>query len=782
MKLRSAVAILLVAVGAVAGSLDAYTFLFWADGWHYRSPEGRRILHIQTSGYAAAFDVEKPDVVHLGPIAGAAPYAEAVAQPNTVITDLPASKLRLAATVDGVTYTCTEAALKQDDEANFPVRIIESGRFLQRFDILNLKFESGDGTVLDADARLEVIAWPDRLSLLLDVTPKHEVASATLESQLGGGTPERREFARAIAAGETIRVPLLWQPSAGKNAAPEGAEQVMVTDVRGDNTPVPVQWDVDRSWYYVDLPERSWDIAAEPDRLDRFGVRLVNDGDSPRTYHLLFAFDESFPGVTGMCPMLRDRDGQPTGIPIQISKNWHRQPDRRFLYEGPWFHGATMITVPPHETWEGECAIAYARWGGVPAAAHAQLCLIGWGTNQLWDQASIGSWGESITYDPDVNLTRSMIDDVRPLMVTGMNGNPWEWAHNVGGGDFLVYMDPNGKRQRLTRMKTAYLSQGPNLTDVVYAGVSGDGHIEARIEVCTPRCDDVNRAYHRVRYDVRKPTPFSRLAFYQLGADNYNDHQFTTIARGNAAGLTEEWPAVQGGKQYSRTGIACEGVAPWFSLHGGFRSEQWKNGAWANRGLVVRSWNARLGGIDTPSPIAAVYGTENGVPSANVELTAPAEINELLPGDFVEFEVELLIVPVAAAEYYGPNEAFRAHLAENAGTWSVIHRLAKQNNFEIHMTKGTLVRTLPIEVNVDASESAEFEVTDGAGYIPITVTGLRGAAGYVLSCNEKPVDQSVHWNDFWQTRYDDATKTFSRTYNLSFDGDDPKIIRFAPKR
>ena len=59
-------------------------------------------------------------------------------------------------------------------------------------------------------------------------------------------------------------------------------------------------------------------------------------------------------------------------------------------------------------------------WGGVPAASHAQLCLIGWGWNQRWDQAAIGSWGESICYEPEGIQVRCMIDDVRPLMVWSM--------------------------------------------------------------------------------------------------------------------------------------------------------------------------------------------------------------------------------------------------------------------------------------------------------------------------------------------------------------------------
>ena len=418
---------------------------------------------------------------------------------------------------------------------------------------------SDQGTKLDAEGRIELVATPRQLRLLFELMPRTELRDVEIVVELNQQdtpTAGKRHF-DLIAAGERRAAGLAWPPD---EAAVQGDGLTVMANDREGGAPLPVHRDELRGWHCVDLPERQWSIADEPDRLDRFPLRVTNESQHTRTCLVLFAFEgAAFQGITGMCPILRDREGVPTGIPVQISKNWHQQKDRRFLYEGPWFHAFAEVPVEAGKTWEGELAITYARWGGVPAASHAQLCLVGWGTNQLWDQAAIGSWGESITYDPDINLNRSMIDDVRPLMVTGMSGGQWEWTCNVGGGDFLAFFDAAGHRQFLTRMRTAYLSQGPNLTDVVYAGITADGSIAARIEVSTPRCDDVNRAYHRLRYDVLADTAFSRLAFYQLGADNYNDHTFKTLARGNAEGLVEEWQTEQGGRKYLRTGIEVRG-------------------------------------------------------------------------------------------------------------------------------------------------------------------------------------------------------------------------------
>ncbi|MCC6143906.1 MAG: hypothetical protein IT368_08870 [Candidatus Hydrogenedentes bacterium] len=767
MSLRWICSVLVCATCASALAED-YSFLWWADGWRGRAATWEKVIHMQTNAWGAAIDVEKPGILHLGAIPSGTDYAGAASASNGLIQALPGAELRVEVRAGEQTYSCTAAAGKQADEANFPVRIIESGRWVQRADILNLQFASEGGDTLEAAGRLEMVATPQRLRLLLEVTPESALEDVVLTlamDQGATGASGTRHF-DTLAAGEPGLMGLAWPPQ----DAPDTGDGVMVSAQDGDGAALPVQADALRGWYAVDLPERQWNVAEEPDRLDRYPVEVRNTSDEPKTCLVLFAFEDgAFSGITGLCPMLRDREGNPTGIPVQISKNWHRLQDRHFLYEGPWLHAFAEIPVAPGATWEGERAITYARWGGVPAASHAQLCLVGWGVNQLWDQAAIGSWGESITYDPDINLNRSMIDDIRPLMVTGMNGGQWEWTANVGGGDFLVYFDGAGRRQFLTRMRTAYLSQGPNLTDVVYAGVTADGKIAAKIEVSTPRCDDVNRAYHRVRYDVLEDMEFSRLAFYQLGADNYNDHTFSTIARGNGEGLMEEWQTERGGKQYSRTGMECAGAAPWFSLHGGERNVHHPKGAWANRGLVIRAWKARIGGEDCPVPFAAVFGTENGVASANVELAPPPGCTQLKKGDFVEAEVELLIVPMDAADYYGPNEALRADLEANGNTWRPIHRLARGNDLDVRVEQGTLQRRYPPVVAVDKTGTAAFEIRGGVGYVPLTISGLRDYKACTLEHNDAPVDQHVHGKDFWQTTSDGATATWSHTYNLNLD-------------
>ena len=77
-----------------------------------------------------------------------------------------------------------------------------------------------------------------------------------------------------------------------------------------------------------------------------------------------------------------------------------------------------------------ELTVASSRWGKVYAASHAQLSLVGWGTaGGHWEESALGAFGESVTYDPDMCLRRTMVDDVRPFLVKSKT--KWNWTGNV---------------------------------------------------------------------------------------------------------------------------------------------------------------------------------------------------------------------------------------------------------------------------------------------------------------------------------------------------------------
>ncbi|MCX6872438.1 MAG: hypothetical protein NTW21_01310 [Verrucomicrobia bacterium] len=737
----------------ILNSNHDYAFMWWANGWR-----GDKVRCVQTSSYGMAMDVEKMLVTHFGPITNPIPYERAVGQSNDAVMDLPSAAMELSVVVKDTKYTCRGTG--------WP-RLIESGRFLQRSDIEGLVFKSGNGDGLQADCRLEVVAWPDRLSMSLVITPEKNMQAAQATILFNNTRASSPTADWQMGSTQTVSAILF---EADSDRADQGIS--LQAQSVNDNRAVPVTYDQARGWHEVELPP---DDQARPDTasLQRIRLQIRNASSKPQVLRLNCAMNGLVPGMTGLVPMLRDSNGNPLPIPVQISKNWHIQAGKTFLYQGSWLHALTMLSIPAGFDDSLEFCISRNFWGRLPVASHAQLCLIGWGTDQLWDEAAIGSWGESICYDPDVCLNRSVIDDVRPLMVTQMktSNGKWGWSNNVGGGDFLVYFNENNEKQFLSRMRTAYLSQGPNITDVIYSGISADGNISATMRVMTPRCDDINRAYHTFRYDVLKPTSFKRLAFYQVGADKYNDHQFATLARGNEKGLLEEWDAVQGGKKYHRTGIDCPGRMPWFSLHKAVSKDESGRGAWANRGLVIRSWKARLGGKDCP-PFAASYGTEDGPASCNLELAPPGDLTALEPGDFVEATVELLVLPQFERDYYGPNEKLRQDLKTNENTWKPVFRYASDGALAVTVSKGRPLQTCPVLIAVDTAQVAEFTVTGGAGYSPVSFTELRDYRGWTLYQRRgdtwSAIDQSVFGNDFWQVNKT-AEGRFAITFNVLFD-------------
>ncbi|MCC7373837.1 MAG: hypothetical protein IT581_04210 [Verrucomicrobiales bacterium] len=773
----------------VPGSSDQ-TFLWWVNGWIDAAPREPALLGIQAGHLVAYLDpwtanLKRLEVVQK-PIAYEAPHLlllDPVVSAGKEVTP----GLRLSVKSGDRTFHCVRAATQRKDWMNFPVRIIESGRWVQRFDILQLEFEDAAGQRLPAEGRLEVVAWPDRLHFRLEVTTPAGAAAVQPSIALATQAPPRIHTQLNQDVGpNTSGATAVATLTLGTDASPSesgGGVEVEVEDPSAGK-PLPVIHDPGRGWYRVELPTRPGSIADQPDRQDRYPVRLVNASAREQTIRLLFDDPTGTPSITGVTPLLFDAKGEPVGIPVQTSKNWHRQTDRRLLYEGPWFHAFTQVRLPPRSQSDLEFRLIWARWGGVPAASHAQLCLVGWGWNQLWDQAAIGSWGESICYEPDAIQMRCRIDDIRPMMVTGMSKEhpKWSWTHNVGGGDFLVYEDADGRYQPWKGVHTSYLNQGPNLTDVRYSGLTADAHIACRISVSSPRTDDLNRAYHHLRYDVLRPTPFRRLAFYQLGSDRYHWHQYGRMAWGNTEGLVEEIDPGKGGRDYRRIGIPCVGAAPWFSLHDGIAADGGKpiQGAWATRGLVIRSWKARLGGREVP-PFASIFGTEAGrIPSANLELSPPPGLTELKPGDYVEADIELLILPMAADDYYGPNISLKASLQTTANTWREMHRQAAGNDLRINVPRGRLQRPYPPVIQADRRDRAEFEITGGLGYLPVTVSDLDRPDGWMLQVSDDTGggETLLRAGESGQAVYNPANKHWSVTFNVPIDtANDRRVLR-----
>lgn len=758
---------------------DPYGFIFWKHGWRGRSDSGQRVLSIQTNRYLAEWDVEKVQIVHLVNLIDTPPYDKAVS--ICAYNSLPPSDVSLEMTIvlDGDHYVCVGSDTSRLTFPESNSRIIEAGRFFQRFDMNDLIFQTRDGRNFPGTARLEVASWPHQFYVLLYVNTRSDSSDGEVYLSLRYTNYTLRSSAVLERSDKGCygKASIVWHAVPPTKPIAD-AVRLSVSSVRSKPEFLPSTYDTSLGGFYVDLPELPFDLSSSSDYTEKYKIVVENTSASNLYVPIIFAMEGKIAGITGMTPVLLENDELPSGIPVQISKNWHKNSDSPQLYEGTWFHGIAYIPMSPTSQWEGYLQMIYATWGGLPAVSHAQLCLIGWGTNQLWDQVAIGSWGETICYDPDINLNRSMINDFRPLLVHGMSSTPnspikWSWTHNVGGGDFLVFVDNEQQRHHLKSVRTAYYRYGPNLTEAIYSGNCYHGSIQFRASVSSPRCDDVARAYHHVRYDILKPVSFSRLAFYQMGADRYNNHQFRKLARGNRNGVIEEWSFETGGLTYDRFGIICEGEAPWwFSAHEGIPNTS-KGGAWANRGLIIRELKARINGIDQPTPIASFFGTEDGIPSMNVEITPPPGVTSLSAGDYVEMLVELVAIPQHPHAYYGPNKPFHQSLETGGNTWRPLARLAIANALDITVCKGELIKIYPIRIKLNPYGEVLFRIKGGAGYVPCTVVGLRSPNVGVLTRVNPESLQNIpslpQESDCRQVDYNAGEDWFEVTFNLCLD-------------
>jgi len=608
----------------------------------------------------------------------------------------------------------------------------------------------------------------------LPTQPREEWKDANLEITLAAGGKSLRQASKGDQ--EWHEASLFFDPvTMVWDNAPSGVKV---------EAPQPVTYDPARGWHRIDL-NGIVPAGKDNDAMERIKLVLTNSTTNEQTARLLFekaagGFRQRIgSAITGMSTILRDANGQPTGIPVQLSKNWHNRPEGG-VYSGAWFHGFSQVRLAPSSSIELELTIVYGHWGGVAAASHSQLCLIGWGTNQLWDQSAMGSWGESICYEPDQIQGQCSVLDVRPVMVSSMSNNArWGWTNNVGGGDFFRFYDAAGTRLPHSSMRTAYQRYGPCLTEVTYAGQIGP-NLRHHETVSLSRTDDLVRGVYRLRLDVAQATDFSRFVIFQAGADTYSYTAERKFALGNESGLLREWNTQWGGDTSRTAPVECSGRIPWISLHDAVpAAEKDVQGAWANRGIVIREWKARLGGKPA-SPWMAERGVgARGNPSSTVDIVPPPGLSRLEAGDFVEATFEHLIVPQFAKDYYGPNEALRTALQEHENSWPIIQREAVGNERRVEISVGKQISLHPAVTIATTNNQAEFTLTGGLGYVPVTLTGLTSPPDHALLIDGQPVDQSVHGNDFWQTDYDTETATWSQTFNVPLAPGKPHTIKLS---
>ncbi len=515
--------------------------------------------------------------------------------------------------------------------------------------------------------------------------------------------------------------------------------------------------------------------------------------------------------IYGVSPMIRDGDTlEPTGVPVQISKNWHGAQSApgmpatypANLWTGVYLHAYAVLEIPANTTKNFEYTCAYSQWGGIAAASHAQLSLAGWGGNTLWDQAALGTNGENITYSPEVPSV--MIADVRPPFVAGNvgygpgNNHPYEaynWTGNIGGADFMRLTTVEGT-QKATEMNVVYSEQSPNLTDVRYVGTTPLENVRFDYNLQFGRTDDMIRHYYTFRFYFDKDTEIRDMTFFNFASADYSkNNAFRKFAYGDDKGVNADLtynpfaapsPATPYYNSNTPQKFEMTGENDWFMLYDaddnpGFAqygpSQQDKDG---NLLAVVRSFRADLNGklytkgaFNIKNDFKA-QGPINPTNQPSFEFTLPSNAPSLIKaGSQIEIVFEYITLPAPADRYFGPAEYMSLSKLLTPEKFNSAQQGLEQARYGaliLNVTKGQKLGVYPVKIKAE-NDAVEFTLKGGLGYTPVTFSGLSGYKNYVLEVKNSngvyaAIDQSVHGNDFWQTKFDSATGTYQRTYNI----------------
>jgi len=758
-----------------------FSFGYWLNGWR-KSPQDKSadILCIESGYFGFMVDVDDLANVRFGLLDDDLDYAQALESRAQRLRALARAKLTIEFTVNGKVYRAVTCKAGTDTNVKrlSGVRLWESGRLVQHFDLLGLKFQDEAGNVLDCDGALDILAWPGSLTLTVELNPRRlneKVSAVWRDAKLSVGLTgdpgkwhEEKRIGGVWESGQWHSVTLTCNMS----GIPALDDRVSIeVSTPGQTWPTTFAGGSNCMKAAVKGLQRAWKTGYTDIRnYDEFTIVLDNPGKHSARVPFLLDFIRPA-NITGLCPIICDEQGLPTGIPVQLSKNWH------YRELGPYLRAYTLLPASPGTT-RYRLWIAYGFYGTLPSASHAQLSLVGWGSNGRWDQLAIGCWGETMCLDMDMSATDIAITDVRMLMTrNGLTGRKWSWTDAGWGGDWLGIHDAKGNKLAFTEMKTAYLAHGPCLTEVRYHGCYGSHReVDVAAIVRTLRTDDYARTFHTLAYKFRSELSTTTAWLFKMGRTG---HLVTPqIAYGNGGGLIAEHSIALHLKptELFIDKVTLSGEGPWWVAFPGAIHTSGRDWGTGSRALVIRSYRARFGDKVTNSPTISMpvhKVQKDGRCDLDLLLVPPEGVTEFKPGDTMEMDLQWITLPRVADDYYGPNEAFRTHLAANPRSWKTVYREAQGNDLHVTVDGGVAINTYPIIIQASQPEIA-VDIRGGVGAVPIRFDGLKTPAGYVLFQDIDgrlvPLDQSVHGNDYWQTTYDARSNTYQMSFNIPLDG------------
>ncbi len=465
------------------------------------------------------------------------------------------------------------------------------------------------------------------------------------------------------------------------------------------------------------------------------------------------------PGITGGTSMLTDANMVPNGINVQVSKQWDSPagvPRTNYYDTYSSFNmAASTSTTMWHRT-------SFQNWGNKVNVGLPSLDLSNygnWGT--LWLETNVGQ-SEAMCYNPDDPGNATLTDframnAIHPDPTTG-------WFQNAGGLEFLQLW--NGTSWIDAKRRGAgirFNSVGPNLSQYSMTLQTQAGQPNVKVTVTTSLLPSINgtRVFYKLHYDFLSNYTFTNikkdLSLFSMGDPRYGIKANNMAYKNSGGGVSTLAISHPIGGAWDLTGTALHATKPFVNFYNAFIST---TEATNNVGFVVDSFSGRFNGA-TMNNIAVSLKSSSASSDPNTFLNTAylvpnTNTNTILAGDYADLVVEAYTWDSTSGDY--------SPIQNEANNWPTA----------VTTTYGTKLDDFPARVLVGASQYADFTVTGGVDYLPITVEGFNSYAKPQLeeyvSGAWQVVNQSVDINDGWQTDLDEVTGKYKVTYAVPGGG------------
>jgi hypothetical protein len=411
--------------------LRYYSHAYYRNGF-FRDPSSvdKNVLTFETGFYALEFDVFDWSKIWYTELQDEVIYKDCCSM-NRVYS-LEEGVLKMEIKQGDTSYTCTTMQPPKDVGKPFDGTVImwETGKVSQRFEVLNLQFQDMNKKALEGKFSLTIQVWPDAFALTLKAIDTTGDMQVTL--QANKWTVERcfqGKFDLTLQCNIKER---------STNATLNVTTDAINKDVVPQTSNPAMQTRYDASMHAYETAVEYWYVAkpgflgrkfkmgyTDIREYDDYEIALQEGTTSPTPYVLSMGMPAN---VTGMCPMLLTRDGLPSGIPVQVSKNWH-WAEERFIRQA--LHGFAFLgqvhtfELPMAFTGHFPPPVTHSYLFGAMARIFQVVAGI---------ESPIGCWGETFCIDTEFSCgVDGRITDVRGLMMGSKPEQKWNWTHCASG-------------------------------------------------------------------------------------------------------------------------------------------------------------------------------------------------------------------------------------------------------------------------------------------------------------------------------------------------------------